>query len=76
MWKSWWDTYGGRASGVAAGLFFGLIYLISGFWDMLFIALLVGIGFWVGKHKDDNRGPLLPWDRLTDWVTDRWPWSR
>ncbi len=76
MWKSWWESYGGRASGLAAGLFFGIVYLISGFWDMLFVALLVGIGFWIGKHKDENRGPLLPWDRLTDWVTDRWPWSR
>lgn len=76
MWKSWWESYGGRAVGVAAGLFFGLIYLIVGFWDMLFIALLIGIGFWIGKQRDDNRGPLLPWDRLTDWVTDRWPWSR
>lgn len=76
MWKTWWDTCGGRASGVAAGLFFGLIYLISGFWDMLFVALLVGVGFWAGKQKDDKRGPIVPWDRLTDWVTDRWPWSR
>lgn len=76
MWKMWWDSYGGRTVGVAAGLLFGLIYLISGFWDMLFIALLTGVGFWIGKQKDEERGPLVPWDRLTDWVTDRWPWSR
>ncbi len=76
MWKSLWDAYGGRACGIAAGLFFGIIYLISGFWDMLFVALLVGIGFWFGKARDEQRGPLLPWDRLTDWMTDRWPWSR
>jgi hypothetical protein len=38
--------------------------------------LLIGIGYWIGKHKDDRRGPLFPWERLTDWVTDRWPWSR
>lgn len=76
MWKSLWEAYGGRASGIAAGLFFGIVYLISGFWDMLFVALLVGIGFWFGKARDERRGPLLPWDRLTDWMTDRWPWSR
>jgi uncharacterized membrane protein len=76
MWSVWWDTYGGRACGVGAGLLFGLVYLLVGFWDMLFFALLVGVGFWIGKQKDDKRGPLLPWDRLTDWVTGRWPWSR
>lgn len=76
MHKSWWETYGGRAGGLAAGLFFGIVYLISGFWDMLFVALLIGIGYWIGKHKDEKKGPLLPWDRLTDWVADRWPWSR
>ncbi|MCC3373394.1 DUF2273 domain-containing protein [Cohnella sp. REN36] len=76
MWKIWWETYGGRAGGVAAGLLCGLIYLISGFWDMLFCALLVGIGYGIGKHKDEKRGPLLPWDRLVSWLTDRWPPSR
>ncbi|WP_373230480.1 DUF2273 domain-containing protein [Cohnella sp.] len=76
MWKIWWEAFGGRAAGVAAGLLFGIIYLFSGFWDMLFCALLIGIGYWIGKHKDDRRGPLFPWDKLTDWVTDRWPWSR
>ena len=76
MWKAWWESYGGRASGVAAGLLFGIIYLISGFWDMLFCALLVGIGYGIGKHRDFKRGPLVSWERLTDWVTDRWPRSR
>jgi uncharacterized membrane protein len=76
MWKSWWESFGGRVTGIAAGLLFGIIYLISGFWDMLFCALLIGIGYWFGKQKDDGRGPLFPWDKLTDWVTNRWPWSR
>jgi len=76
MWKLWWDTYGGRATGVAAGLFFFFIYLLSGFWDMLFCALLVAVGYWIGKAKDDRSGPLVNWSRLTDWLTDRWPWSR
>ncbi|TJY44446.1 DUF2273 domain-containing protein [Cohnella pontilimi] len=76
MWKDWWDTYGGRASGVAFGLLFGLIYLISGFWDMLFFALLVGVGFWIGKQKDQHQAPLFPWERMTDWLSDRWRWPR
>ncbi|MFC5467882.1 DUF2273 domain-containing protein [Cohnella suwonensis] len=76
MWKAWVKTFGGRMLGVAAGFLFGIIYLISGFWDMLFVALLVGIGYGIGKQKDEGRGPLLPWGRIGDWMTDRWPWSR
>ncbi|MFC4302643.1 DUF2273 domain-containing protein [Cohnella boryungensis] len=76
MWKLWLESYGGRIAGIAAGFLFGIVYLIFGFWDMLFFALLIGIGYWIGKHKDERRGPLFPLDRLTEWVTDRWPWSR
>ncbi|TFE29897.1 DUF2273 domain-containing protein [Cohnella luojiensis] len=76
MWRVWWETSGGKIAGVAAGLLFGIIYLISGFWDMLFCALLIGIGYWIGKLKDERRGPLFPWEKVTDWVADRWPWSR
>ncbi|MGG1313579.1 MULTISPECIES: DUF2273 domain-containing protein [Cohnella] len=76
MWKDWLEAYGGRALGVAAGLFCAFIYLISGFWDMLFCILLVGLGYGIGYNKDKKRGPLLPWDRLLSWMSDRWPWPR
>lgn len=71
MWKQLWETYGGRAAGVAAGLFFGFLYMFVGFWNMLFFALLVWIGYLVGKHKDTGSGPLFPWQRIAEWVTDR-----
>jgi len=76
MWRIWWDNYGGRTLGVAAGMLCGLIYLIVGFWDMLFCALLVGIGFAVGKHRDERRGPLFHWGKMTEWLSDRWPGGR
>lgn len=76
MWRELWEAYRGRILGIAAGLLFVQIYLFSGFWDMLFCALLLGVCYWIGKQKDDGKGPLIPWERLTDWVTDRWPWSR
>lgn len=76
MWREWWQTYGGRATGALAGGALFVVYLISGFWDMLFCALLVGAGFWIGKMRDEKRGPLIPWERLTDWLWNRWPWSR
>ncbi|ALS28401.1 DUF2273 domain-containing protein [Paenibacillus cisolokensis] len=72
MWKEWWSSGSGRIIGVTAGIFFGFLYLFVGFWDMLFFALLVFIGYVVGKQKDTDSGPLLPWRRLSEWVMDRW----
>jgi len=57
-------------------VFFGIIYLIAGFWDMLFFALLVWIGYYAGKMKDERSWPAIPWDRLGErlgeWLGDRW----
>jgi uncharacterized membrane protein len=76
MWREFLTTYGGRIAGVAAGLFLGFIYLFAGFWDMLFFALLVWIGYYFGRLKDERSGPLLPWQRLLDWFNDRWRWLK
>jgi len=53
-----------------------IVYKTSGFWDMLFCALLVGTGYWIGKMRDEKREPLIPWERLVDWLESRWPRSR
>ncbi|MBG9733773.1 DUF2273 domain-containing protein [Paenibacillus alvei] len=72
MWKEIWESHGGRLLGVAAGIFFGILYLIVGFWDMLFFALLVFIGYAVGRQRDMNLGPLFPIQRIGMWMSERW----
>ncbi|MCR8659292.1 DUF2273 domain-containing protein [Paenibacillus endoradicis] len=67
MWKDIWPVYWKRIIGASIGLFFGIIYLIVGFWDMLFVALLVGVGYWFGKEKEYASHPLAPLERL--WQT-------
>ncbi|CAH1210272.1 hypothetical protein PAECIP111893_03183 [Paenibacillus plantiphilus] len=67
-----WTTYGGRIAGVAAGVVLGIIYFIVGFWDMLFFALLLWIGYTIGKSKDEQSGPIFPWHRVTEWLMERW----
>jgi len=76
MWRELLTKYGGRVFGVAAGLFFGIVYLFAGFWDMLFFALLVWIGYYVGRMKDEGGGPAIPWDRLVSWLNGRWRWFK
>ncbi|WP_081758955.1 DUF2273 domain-containing protein, partial [Paenibacillus graminis] len=50
FWKAIWESHGGRIAGVTFGVVLGLIYLISGFWDMLFFALVVFIGYTLGQR--------------------------
>lgn len=76
MWRELLTTHGGRVFGVLAGLFFGFVYLFAGFWDMLFFALLVWIGYYFGRMKDERNGPAIPWDRLTGWLNERWRWFK
>ncbi|WP_270170467.1 DUF2273 domain-containing protein [Paenibacillus sp. SYP-B4298] len=72
MWRELWTVYGGRITGVAAALFLGFIYLFAGFWDMLFVALLLWIGYYVGKQRDLSADPFQMWQQLVDWLQRRW----
>jgi len=78
MWKQVWDSHGGRLLGVAAGLFFGLLYLIVGFWDMLVVAFIVFIAYLIGKSKDlrDTEGSMFAWRQWYEWLNDRWKMFR
>lgn len=68
MWKELWQQYWKRIIGAGIGLFFGFIYLIFGFWDMLFVALLVAAGYWYGKQKEYLSGSIVPWHQVKDAV--------
>ncbi|MEK3881547.1 DUF2273 domain-containing protein [Paenibacillus sp. PL2-23] len=64
MWREIWNTYWKRLIGVAAGLLAAIVYLAFGFWDMMFVALLVFLGYWFGKQKELSDGPVIPWQRI------------
>ena len=71
MWREIWNTYWKRLVGVAAGLLAGIVYLVFGFWDMLFVALLVLVGYWFGKQKELSDGPIIPWQRIWNELLER-----
>ncbi|MFD3258722.1 DUF2273 domain-containing protein [Paenibacillus lentus] len=71
-WKQLWEGYKGRLLGTAAAVLFIPIYLFFGFWNMLFCALLLYVGYTIGKYKDLDQGPLIPWRELMDWLNARW----
>ena len=40
--------------GILIGFFTGLFMILIGFWETLFILLAAGVGFFIGKSKDDG----------------------
>ncbi|MNC66048.1 hypothetical protein D3C75_1164040 [compost metagenome] len=72
LWKQLIETSFGRLIGLGAGLFFFLIYIFCGFWNMLFCALLLYIGYTVGKRKDLGEESLFSWRSLRNWLERRY----
>jgi uncharacterized membrane protein len=71
MWNELFNKHKGKCIGAAAGIFFGFIYLIWGFWDMLIFAFIVYIGYYIGKRLDHEE-PVVSLEHFWHWLTDRW----
>ncbi|TDA67791.1 MAG: DUF2273 domain-containing protein [Clostridia bacterium] len=50
----WTNWLGGRGAGIGAvaGLVFGLLVILLGFWQTLFIFVCAGCGYWLGRQAD------------------------
>lgn len=71
MWLEFWNAYWRRLIGVAAGILLSIVYLAFGFWDMLFVGLVVFACYWYGKQKETSSGPVIPWQRLWNAILER-----
>ncbi|MBD7967945.1 DUF2273 domain-containing protein [Paenibacillus gallinarum] len=71
-WKEIWESHRGRITGIAGGLFFGIVYLMFGFWDMLFFALVVFIGYTLGRRSDERLPLVFPWRNWMGYLSERW----
>lgn len=60
------NEHPGKLIGSLLGLIAGVLVIGLGFWRTLVIALFVGIGFYLGKRKDNNQGLLLWIDELVN----------
>jgi uncharacterized membrane protein len=54
----------GKVIGGLIGLLVALLWIISGFWTMLFIAILILIGYFIGKCFDDHVSLSELWTRM------------
>ncbi|MFD0694993.1 DUF2273 domain-containing protein [Paenibacillus sp. GCM10027628] len=71
MWNELWEQHRGKVIGVAAGIFFGFIYLFFGFWDMLIFAFIVLVGFYVG-YKLDRKENFVLLEDIWRYLTQKW----
>lgn len=53
LWELLWE-HKGKALGILAGLLFGCIYLIVGFWNTLVFIVFVGTGYYIGRKLDQK----------------------
>ncbi len=42
----------GRFIGMLAGLLFGILVLVVGFWRSVFLAICIGVGYFIGSMYD------------------------
>ncbi|MZQ84285.1 DUF2273 domain-containing protein [Paenibacillus sp. 5J-6] len=71
MWNELWESHRGKVIGVAAGIFFGFIYLFFGFWDMLIFAFIVLVGFYIG-NKLDRKESFVMLEDIWRYLTQKW----
>lgn len=67
-----WETYGGRIVGLSIGFILGILYLIVGLWDTIVVSVIICLGYYVGKKMDANQSIQLPFDRVLEWLLQKW----
>lgn len=70
MLKSWYEQHPGKFVASVIGLLFAIIYLFFGFWDMLFVGLLLLVAFQVGR-KFDAKTLEVDLLRYVRWLSER-----
>jgi len=51
-----WHNHRGKTVGAGAGLLFGILTAVLGFWEAFFVAFCIVLGYVVGKRADENSG--------------------
>ena len=52
----YWRRHPGRASGLAAGMLFGLLTVVLGFWQTVFIFFCAGVGYLLAWYLEPYGG--------------------
>ena len=59
-----WENSRWRVIGVVAGLVIGILFLLLGFFQTIFLLICVGLGFFIGNKLDKKEDLMDFLDRL------------
>lgn len=59
-----WTYHKGKTIGILLGFFFGLLVVVVGFFQAVFICLCMVVGYYIGRRIDDNIGFHDLFDRV------------
>jgi uncharacterized membrane protein len=54
VWFEWVQEYACRMIGLAVGFLLGIVYLFFGLFNMILFGLILYIGYYIGKKKDEQ----------------------
>jgi uncharacterized membrane protein len=75
MWNEIWEQHRGKLIGAIIGVFFGILYLIVGFWDTLIFAFIVAVGYYIGS-KVDKKEDIVPFQEIINYLSQKWKMFR
>lgn len=70
MLRQFYEQHPGKTVALILSLFFTIIYLFFGFWDMLFVALLLAVGYQLGTRYD-TKTLQVDFVKWLAWLNDR-----
>ncbi|MEG0797608.1 MAG: DUF2273 domain-containing protein [Acidaminococcaceae bacterium] len=62
--KNVWENYKGRLIGAIFGLFVGIMFLILGFFQTIFLLICIAAGYFLGQRLDNKEDLMDILDRL------------
>ncbi|HOB20143.1 MAG TPA: DUF2273 domain-containing protein [Candidatus Atribacteria bacterium] len=54
----------GKTIGMTSGLLFGILVLLIGFFRSLFLAICIGVGYWIGRLYDREESFMAFLDKI------------
>lgn len=62
--KEIWQDHGGKIAGASFGFFFGILVIVFGFFQTLFVAICAAAGFVIGKRIDQKEDLMEVLDKI------------
>lgn len=70
MLRNFFQEHPGKSIALVIAMFFAIIYLVFGFWDMLFVALIIWVGYQIGQRYD-AKTLQVDFVKWLAWLNDR-----